>query len=157
VTAPAFASEASTVPVIVLVTEPISNRPSSGQLSLSQTAYPSASAADADGRLPLSRMTAWDVFPFEQAGLRVVPLAPPVLPEPPRGGEDGLDCPACADGRAFIWSDERWRLSAFESSGAPLILMLEPAAHVDLPGLPDELADAHGGQAHAIDGPPPAG
>ena len=25
-------------------------------------------AADAAGRLPLSRMTAWDVFPFEQAG-----------------------------------------------------------------------------------------
>jgi hypothetical protein len=53
------------------------------------------SAADADGWLPLSRMTAWEVFPFEQAGLRVVPLAPPVLPEPARGGEDAQDCPAC--------------------------------------------------------------
>ncbi len=40
-------------------------------------------AADAEGRLPLSRITAWDVFPFEQTGLRVVPLNPPVLPEPP--------------------------------------------------------------------------
>jgi len=98
------------------------------------------SAADSDGRLPLSRMTAWDVFPFEQAGLRVVPLAPPVLPEPARGGEDAQDCPACAGGRAPIWSDEHWRLSAFESTGAPLILMLEPVAHFDLPGLPDELA-----------------
>ena len=39
-------------------------------------------AADAEGRLPLSRITAWDVFPFEQTGLRVVPLNPPVLPEP---------------------------------------------------------------------------
>jgi hypothetical protein len=34
-------------------------------------------AADAEGRLPLSRMTAWDVFPFEQAGLQVVPRRPP--------------------------------------------------------------------------------
>ena len=41
-------------------------------------------AADAEGRLPLSRMTAWDVFPFEQAGLRASRiarcLADPVTP-----------------------------------------------------------------------------
>jgi len=30
-------------------------------------------AADAEGRLPLSRMTGWEVLPFEQAGLRVIP------------------------------------------------------------------------------------
>jgi hypothetical protein len=55
-------------------------------------------AADAQGRLPLSRMTAWDVFPFEQAGLRVVPLARPALPEPGRAGENGLDCPPAPPG-----------------------------------------------------------
>ena len=66
--------------------------------------------ADAEGRLPLSRMTAWDVFPFEQAGLRVVPLARPVLPEPVRVGGGGRGCPACGPGRAAIWSDEHWRL-----------------------------------------------
>ena len=93
--------------------------------------------ADAEARLPLSRMTGWDVFPFEQAGLRVVPLAPPVLPEPARAGEDGRDCPACAPGRAAIWSDEHWRLSAYGPSGVPLILMLEPRAHYDLTDLPD--------------------
>ena len=59
-------------------------------------------AADAEGRLPLSRMTAWDVFPFEQAGLRVVPLDRPVLPELDRVGENALDCPACTAGRAAV-------------------------------------------------------
>ena len=81
-------------------------------------------AADAQGRLPLSRMTAWDVFPFEQAGLQVVPLASPALPEPDRAGENGLDCPACTAGRAPVWSDEHWRLSVLGPSGAPLVLLL---------------------------------
>lgn len=97
-------------------------------------------AADDEGRLPLSRMTGWEVFPFEQEGLRVVPLAPPVLPEPARAGENGGDCPACANRREPVWSDEHWRLSHYGSSGAPLILMLETAAHHDLPDLPDNLA-----------------
>lgn len=97
-------------------------------------------SADAEGRLPLSRMTAWDIFPFEQASLRVVPLAPPALPEPARSGEGGLDCTACATGRAAIWSDEHWRLSVLGGSGVPLILLLEPRDHHDLPDLPDDLA-----------------
>jgi diadenosine tetraphosphate (Ap4A) HIT family hydrolase len=97
-------------------------------------------AADAEGRLPLSRVTGWDVFPFEQAGLRVVPLAPPVLPEPARAGENGRDCPACSGGNVPVWSDEHWRLKVLAPSGAPLILILEPNAHHDLPDLPDERA-----------------
>lgn len=97
-------------------------------------------AADAEGRLPLSRMTAWDVFPFEPDGLRVVPLEPPVLPEPARSGEDPAECPACTGGRTPAWSDEHWRLSALGPSGAPMILLLESRAHYDLPDLPDDLA-----------------
>jgi hypothetical protein len=45
--------------------------------------------ADPEGRLPLSRMAGWEVFPFDQDGLRVVPLEPPSLPEPARDGEGG--------------------------------------------------------------------
>jgi hypothetical protein len=101
-------------------------------------------AADADRRLPLSRMTAWDVFPFEQAGLRVVPLARPVLPEPARAGETAADCAACTAGRVPVWSNEHWRLSVFGPSGAPLILMLEPRAHHDLPDLLDDRASEMG-------------
>ena len=50
-------------------------------------------AADEEGRLPLSRMAGWEVFPFEQDGLRVAPLARPALPEPPRLGEGGRAVP----------------------------------------------------------------
>ena len=101
-------------------------------------------AADAEGRLPLSRMTAWDAFPFEQAGLRTVPLSGPVLPEPARAGEDPAACPACSAGRALVWSDDNWRLSLLGPSGAPLILILEPNAHHDLPDLPDDRASEMG-------------
>jgi diadenosine tetraphosphate (Ap4A) HIT family hydrolase len=100
-------------------------------------------AADAEGRLPLSRMAGWEVFPFEPEGLRVVPLAPPELPEPPRAGENPLDCGTCRGGeggRAPVWSDEHWRLSALGESGAPLILLLKTTAHYDLPDLPDARA-----------------
>jgi hypothetical protein len=38
-------------------------------------------AADSEHRLPLSRMTSWNVAPFEQENLRVVPLRPPVVPD----------------------------------------------------------------------------
>lgn len=98
-------------------------------------------AADAQGRLPLSRMMGWEIFPFEPDGLRVVPLAPPVLPEPPRNGENGSDCRDCARRGEGIWRDVHWRLDTMdEPSGAPLVLMLKPLEHYDLGDLPDSLA-----------------
>ena len=107
-------------------------------------------SADPEGRLPLSRMTGWEVFPFEQQGLRVVPLAPPVLPEPARNGENGTGCSACAANRPNIWSDRDWRLIDFgASSGSPLVLILEPKVHCDLADLSDEqAADLGRLQAH---------
>jgi hypothetical protein len=101
-------------------------------------------AADGQGRLPLSRMTGWETFPFEQAGLRAVPLRPPAVPEPPRTGEGGLECPACTTARSLVWSDDRWQLWAWGPSGVPLILVLETAAHYDVPDLPDDLASELG-------------
>ncbi|HXY44744.1 MAG TPA: hypothetical protein VEH29_11190 [Acidimicrobiales bacterium] len=51
---------------------------------------------DADGRLPLPDMSAWNIFPFEGA-LRVKPLQDPVFPEPARAGEPGgRTCFECA-------------------------------------------------------------
>ncbi|HEY1642569.1 MAG TPA: hypothetical protein VGG35_17885 [Streptosporangiaceae bacterium] len=97
-------------------------------------------AAGPDGRLRLPEMAGWETFPFETAGLQVLPLDPPVLPEPDRSGEDGQDCPACAGPAGVIWSDENWQLQALLPSGAPLVLMLQTRAHYDLPGLPDPLA-----------------
>jgi diadenosine tetraphosphate (Ap4A) HIT family hydrolase len=98
------------------------------------------SAADSEGRLPLSRMTGWDISPFEQDGLRVASLRPPVLPEPARHGEDLSDCRTCAQRDDGIWFDDRWRLARIGGVGVPLVLMLYPRDHYDLTDLGDEMA-----------------
>jgi hypothetical protein len=97
-------------------------------------------AADAERRLPLARMTGWEVSPFEPEGLRVTPLRPPVLPEPARHGEDPTDCRPCRARDEGIWFDERWRLTRFTGVGVPLVLMLHPRDHYDLADLPDPMA-----------------
>lgn len=96
--------------------------------------------ADADGRLPLSRMTGWEISPFESAGLSVTPLRPPVLPEPPREGEDPADCRSCARRDEGIWLDPDWRLTRVTGVGVPLALILHPRDHYDLADLPDAMA-----------------
>lgn len=101
-------------------------------------------AADGERRLPLSRMTGWDISPFEPDGLRVSPLRPPVLPEPARHGEDGSDCQSCRDRDDGIWFDDNWRLTRIAGVGVPLVLMLHPRDHYDLETLPDELASELG-------------
>jgi diadenosine tetraphosphate (Ap4A) HIT family hydrolase len=102
-----------------------------------------ADHCDKEGRLPLPSMAGWEIFPFERDNLRVVPLAPPQLPEPPRQGEDPTDCRTCRAEEPAVWSDERWRLTLLPPSGA-LVLLLEPRQHVDLADLPDELASEMG-------------
>lgn len=97
-------------------------------------------AADAEQRLPLARMTGWEVSPFETDGLRVSRLRPPVLPEPPRHGEDPADCRSCERRDEGIWLDDHWRLSRIGGVGVPLVLMLHPRDHHDLEDLPDDRA-----------------
>jgi diadenosine tetraphosphate (Ap4A) HIT family hydrolase len=97
-------------------------------------------AGDSERRLPLSRMTGWDISPFEQHGLRVAPLLPPVLPEPARQGEDPADCNSCRRRDEGIWLNDRWRLTRIEGVGVPLVLMLHPRDHYDMADLPNELA-----------------
>jgi hypothetical protein len=97
-------------------------------------------AADGERRLPLARMTEWEISPFEQGGLRVAPLRPPVMPEPARHGEDPSDCSACRNRDNGIWFTERWRLTRIGGVGVPLALMLHPRDHYDMTDLPDQLA-----------------
>ncbi|GAA2545614.1 hypothetical protein GCM10010435_13270 [Winogradskya consettensis] len=97
-------------------------------------------AADDEQRLPLARMTGWDISPFDPDGLRVARLRPPVLPEPPRHGEDPSDCSSCRDRDKGIWFNDRWRLTRIAKVGVPLVLMLHPRDHYDLADLPDDLA-----------------
>src|SRR5690349_9236840 len=92
-------------------------------------------AADSDRRLPLARMTGWDISPFEQEGLRVSPLRPPVLPERARQGEDQSDCHSCGAKETGIWFNDRWRLTRIEHVGVPLVLMLHPLDHYDMENL----------------------
>ena len=93
-------------------------------------------AADSERRLPLARMTGWDISPFERDGLRVTPLRPPVLPEPARHGEDPSDCFGCRNRDEGIWFDTKWRLTRISEVGVPLVLMLHPRDHYDLTDLP---------------------
>ena len=96
--------------------------------------------ADIERRLPLSRMTGWEISPFEQVGLSVAPLRPPVLPEAPRHGDDPATCGSCHRRDEGIWLDEHWRLSRIADVGVPLALMLHPRDHNDLDDLSDDLA-----------------
>jgi diadenosine tetraphosphate (Ap4A) HIT family hydrolase len=98
------------------------------------------SATDAERRLPLSRMTGWDVAPFDEDNLRVAPLRPPVVPEPPRHDEDPASCHTCEQHEDGVWLDERWRLRRISGCGVPLVMMLIPRQHFDLDDLPDDYA-----------------
>ena len=97
-------------------------------------------ATDGEGRLPLSRMTGWDISPFEQEGLRVARLRPPTEEEQVRAGEDPTDCRACGRRDEGLWLDDHWRLTRIGEVGVPLVLILHPRDHFDLSDLPDERA-----------------
>jgi hypothetical protein len=93
-----------------------------------------------DGRLAPPPLTGWDIFPFE-GDLLVKHLADPVLPEPPRQGEDPASCD-CLDRQddSYLWTDEQWRLGTLaEPAGVPAYLLM-PRSHHDLNDLPDHLA-----------------
>jgi diadenosine tetraphosphate (Ap4A) HIT family hydrolase len=97
-------------------------------------------------------ITEWDIFPFE-GDIRVRELAPPVLPEPPRGGEEGggpcWTCGAADDG--FLWVDDHWRVSAPESAHAVPYVMLHPRTHCDLSDMPSELVAQLGPMTQRIE------
>lgn len=96
--------------------------------------------ADAEGRLAPGELAEWEVFPFETEGLRVVPFRPPVVPDPPRHGEDGADCSSCEHRDEGLWLSDHFRLTRIGDEGVPLVLMLHPRDHYDQADLPDELA-----------------
>jgi len=98
--------------------------------------------ADADGRLPLPAQAGWEIFPFEPGTLIVKPLDPPVLPEPPRNGENGKPCWRCENpDSGVVWSDERWVLTRMsQPPGIPFMAMLMPTAHLDLEDLDERHA-----------------
>lgn len=98
-------------------------------------------AADSNDRLPVPEQAGWEIFPFEEASLRVKPLEPLALPEPPRGGEGGRACWSC-DGRFAdaVWSSDRWVLVSGGPTGLPFQAMLLTRQHVDLDELDEDMA-----------------
>jgi hypothetical protein len=107
-----------------------------------------ADAAGDDGRLSVAveEMPGWDIYPYETEGLRLKPVRPPADEEPPRRGEQVSDC-WCAEPGArtavddrLVWANERWLLTLSEDTGLPVMLVLSPLEHHDLPSLPRDLA-----------------
>jgi hypothetical protein len=108
-----------------------------------------AEVTGGDGRLAAPPSNAWDNFPWEAVDGAVVPrVLPPPADEPARGGEStDRPCAACAGvlPESLVWEDEAWRLKHFGApSGLPVVLILEPKAHLDFGQLDDDLASQHG-------------
>ena len=97
-----------------------------------------------DGRLPMSPVAEWDVFPWEVVDGALVPkvVRPPLEVEAPRAGDaGGAPCAVCAsDSPTRIWENERWMVKPMPRAGMPLILMLEPHEHLDYTDLDDDMA-----------------
>jgi hypothetical protein len=101
------------------------------------------------GRLPMSPVTTWDVFPWEvvDGDLRPKVVPPPLEAEVPRTGDPGgAPCPVCAGKGvdAWIWENERWLVKTLPRAGMPLVLMLEPKEHLDFTDLDDDQAAEYG-------------
>jgi diadenosine tetraphosphate (Ap4A) HIT family hydrolase len=98
-------------------------------------------------RLPIGRrvstapLTGNELWPFD-ADLETVPLAEPLISEPARRGEGGVDCSSCLRTPGFdVWQDEHWALGIpAQPSGLPILAVLISRAHHDLEDLPAELA-----------------
>ncbi len=85
-------------------------------------------------------------FPFD-GNVVVVPLADPVVPEPPRNGETrGGECFRCANPDAYvIWRDELWNAHAgFGRTGLPAVVALAPNDHMTLDTMPPQVAATMG-------------
>ncbi len=98
-------------------------------------------AYGSDGRLALPKQTGWPIFPFETDGLRMRAVEDPVLPEPPRNGEDGPEgCWTCTEGGTDpLWSDDRWLVIMSERPGSLPAVTLHTRAHLDFHELTDGL------------------
>lgn len=109
-------------------------------------------ALDADGTLaasPPDSFARWDAFPFEIAeDARTRPVLPLTATDRARVGDDPAECPCVTwhaqDDPKLLWRNEHWRLQRVDRTGLPIIVILEPIAHLDLTSLPDDLAAEFG-------------
>jgi len=95
----------------------------------------------------------WETFPFERDGLRPKELGGLVDAEPDRAGEGarrGCSLGGCVDSAGSSqrwpvgWRDDAWQVKIAPPSGSPLVLILEPLRHVDVPDYTEQEAARHG-------------
>lgn len=106
-------------------------------------------AVGADGRVPMSPVHEWDMFPWELVGGRLVPkvLQPPMDAEPARSGAGGVDCHLCdGSGDAVrIWESWNFHLKRPAApTGLPLVLWLNANEHYDFTEMGDQQAAEFG-------------
>ena len=91
-------------------------------------------------RVSTAPLTGNELWPFDR-DLETRPLEPPVIPEPARHGEGGVDCRSCETAPGpDVWQDERWVVRIpDEPTGLPIIVVLLSREHHDLETLPPEL------------------
>ena len=79
----------------------------------------------------LDELIADSWFPFA-GDITVKPFEDPVVPEPDRHDVDPATCHAChRPDESFVWTDDRWRLTAHLPTQVPGIVLLQPRAHYD--------------------------
>jgi diadenosine tetraphosphate (Ap4A) HIT family hydrolase len=91
-------------------------------------------------RVSTAPLTGNALWPFD-ADLETVPLGEPLLPEPPRAGEGGVDCASCREAPELdVWRDQRWVVRIPHApSGLPVVAVLMAREHRDLEALPPPL------------------
>ena len=97
-------------------------------------------------RVPADPVLGGPFFPFDD-DVSVVPLADPVVPEPPRNGEIGGEpCFRCANPDAHVlWRDDQWNVRAgFAPMSLPMVAALAPNEHVTLHTMSTSLAASMG-------------
>jgi hypothetical protein len=104
-------------------------------------------------RVPAEPMLGQPFFPFD-GEIQAVPLAEPVLPEPPRAGEPGgTPCPTCIDPeKDAMWGDEQWLLKGGFQHGLQMVALLVPREHYRLDNLPPELTATLGPMIQRVTG-----
>ncbi|MDN4174655.1 hypothetical protein QWY28_16965 [Nocardioides sp. SOB77] len=87
-------------------------------------------------RLDASPLLEGPLTSFED--VRLLPLAPMLVPEEPRRGvEDRSACPHCTLGRHTIWADDTWHVTAgWTRMGLPYVGGLAPNEHCRLDDAP---------------------
>src|SRR5581483_527120 len=83
----------------------------------------------------------WDTWPFD-GDVTPRELERPVDKEPPRHGEDPVDCRECETGiEGALWHNDRWYLRPLnEPSGLPCVVLLMTRMHVDFTDLDEQHA-----------------